>query len=468
MIDPLSLDLPIAGRYRVIRELGRGGMGAVYVVEHVHTGDHLALKVLLAPVDAAANVARFKQEARISAMIRSENLVKVTDADVAPELEQAPFLVMELLQGSDLERLVASKGALPAVVVVDYLAQVARAIDRAHQLGIIHRDLKPQNLFLHEREDGSHIVKVLDFGISKILDPANVNSSAASMTQTGALVGTPMFMSPEQASGEAAVGPAADVWAIALVAVYLLTGQFYWQSHTLSQLFLDIVSRPMPRPSVRFPGLLPEALDDWFLHACNRDPSRRFGSITELVEGLAISLEVTSPPIRSAASDSGDRLPDPITKGGHVGARTATVANPFSLSVRSAAPRPSRSRRRIAAAVVAAAVAATISVLSHRRVSSPQATENPSSAQGSVSTPPAASASAAPSPQRTSTVSPSSPPPEVLPSEAPGQAPSGLTVVNASPPDRRQRSTEQKKQARPLATTNDAADKPKAYNPRAP
>ena len=176
----------VASRYRVLRELGRGGMGVVYVVEHVHTGEQLALKLLhghgASDPDATA---RFRREARVGAQIRSEHVVRVTDADVAPELHGAPFFVMELLDGVDLEKLVGKVGPLRPDVVVALLAQVAKALDKAHALGIVHRDLKPENIFIHRRQDEPPIVKVLDFGISKFLRPNAGEQSGLGATSAG-------------------------------------------------------------------------------------------------------------------------------------------------------------------------------------------------------------------------------------------------------------------------------------------
>ena len=148
MIAASNLPATIASRYLPVRLIGKGGMGAVYEVEHARTGEHLALKVLLASAGAPAEaLERFKREARASARIKSEHVVRVTDADVAPELDGAPFLVMELLEGIDLEQAAAEARPLPTTVV-EWLRQVALALDKAHRLGIVHRDLKPENLFL--------------------------------------------------------------------------------------------------------------------------------------------------------------------------------------------------------------------------------------------------------------------------------------------------------------------------------
>jgi eukaryotic-like serine/threonine-protein kinase len=281
----------ICGRYRVEHFIGRGAMGAVYAVYHLNTGESLALKVLH-PVLAsnAQAVERFRIEARAPVRIGTENVVRIIDADMSAELGDVPFLVMELLVGGDLDSELARRGALPPSDVVYYLQQVARALDRAHALGIIHRDLKPANLYLTRRDDGSPLVKILDFGIAKLADGV-----PRDITQDGAIFGTPWYMSPEQALGRAAtVFPAADLWALGLIAYRLLTGRNYWTANAIAVLIGQIVSEPMPPPSQMAPKL-GLAFDAWFARACNRDPEARFRSATEQVTGLAEALSVSLP-----------------------------------------------------------------------------------------------------------------------------------------------------------------------------
>src|SRR5262245_1916587 len=213
----------IAGRYVPVRLIAKGGMGAVYEVEHARTGEHLALKVLLSGVGASTeDLERFKREARASARIKSEHVVRVTDADVSPELDGAPFLVMELLEGMDLERKAAAARPDPATVV-DWMRQVATAIDKAHRLGIVHRDLKPENLFLVTSEERPPFIKVLDFGIVKLAE------DGTGATGEGQIIGTPRYMAPEQASSGGRVGPATDRFALGLVAYRLLAGEGYFR-----------------------------------------------------------------------------------------------------------------------------------------------------------------------------------------------------------------------------------------------
>ncbi len=282
MTAPAHLPGVIAARYRPIRLIATGGMGAVYEVEHAATGERLALKVLASGANPSPEaLVRFRHEVRASARIKSENVVRVIDADLAPELGGAPFLVMELLEGADLER--AASAARPtAATAVEWLRQVARALDRAHHLGMVHRDLKPENLFLTTRDDGTPLVKILDFGIVKMVE----ETTAA--TSTGQILGTPKYMAPEQAIANASVTPATDRCALGLIAYRLLVGESYHQGGVmviLGQLLHGELQAPSERGS-----RLGAAFDAWFLKACHRDPLKRFASASEQIEALARSL----------------------------------------------------------------------------------------------------------------------------------------------------------------------------------
>lgn len=284
-----DLDLPelIGGKYRPLRLIGKGGMGAVYEVEHTHTGQHLALKVL-ARQQGDGSAERFKREARAASSIQSEHIVRVTDADVAPELAGAPFLVMELLEGEDLDRVI-ERGPVPAEESLVWLRQVARGLDRAHARGIVHRDLKPANLFLTQRDDGSPLVKILDFGIAKM-------DAHTALTRSDAFLGTPGFMAPEQTDSRGApVTFRADLYALGLVSFKLLVGRNYWRDGNLAQLLAQSLVEAMPPPSERGSSLGPE-FDRWFLRACSRDPLERFESAHEQVEALAAALGLPQQP----------------------------------------------------------------------------------------------------------------------------------------------------------------------------
>ena len=287
----LAAGTVIAGRYRVERHLGRGGMGAVYAVQHVNTGESLALKVLHPALASNTQaVERFRTEARAPVKIGTDHVVRIFDADVSAELGNVPFMVMELLAGRDLGTELKRRGAIPAGEVVLYLRQVARALDKAHAIGIIHRDLKPANLFVTERDDGTPLIKILDFGIAKLTDGVS-----AELTQDGTIFGTPWYMSPEQARGHASrVGPSADLWALGLIAFRLLTGQNYWTAEGMAALIGQICYDPMHPPSAVAPHL-GQRFDAWFAKACNRDPDQRYPNANQLVLELAGSLGVSVP-----------------------------------------------------------------------------------------------------------------------------------------------------------------------------
>ena len=287
----------IGERYRVVRQLGRGGMGAVFLVEHIHTDEQLALKILNASV-ASDKVAieRFRREARTPARINSDHGVRVTDADVSAELNGIPFLVMEYLRGEGLEKRVAQLGPLPAEEVVLYLRQVARALDKAHTLGIIHRDLKPENLFLTTREDGTPCVKILDFGIAKITGDASRELLRDAATTTGQIFGTPLYMSPEQAKADSSkVCPQTDVWALGIIAYRLLTARDIWTAETITHLIAQIAYEPMPVPSENG-SPLGHDFDKWFAVCCARESSDRYATAGEAVTALSKALGVLELP----------------------------------------------------------------------------------------------------------------------------------------------------------------------------
>ncbi|MFP6687668.1 MAG: serine/threonine-protein kinase, partial [Polyangiaceae bacterium] len=284
----LRVGVVVNGRYEIIRIVGRGGMGSVYEVKHTNTGERLALKLLhpaLAENEAA--VERFRTEARAPVRIASDHVVRIIDADISGELGDVPFIVMEYLDGVDLRGDLRRRGAIPAGEVSLYLGQVARALDKAHEKNIVHRDLKPANLHVQTREDGSPLVKVLDFGIAKLTDDA-----AQELTMAGQVFGTPWYMAPEQARGDlGAVGPATDRWALGLIAFQLLTGRNYWTADGMAALIGQICYEPMAPPTATAPHLGP-LFDIWFARACNRDPQLRFDSSKEMIAELARALGI--------------------------------------------------------------------------------------------------------------------------------------------------------------------------------
>jgi serine/threonine-protein kinase len=300
MAEVLTDGQVFATRYRIERFLAKGGCGAVYVAEQLATEMRVALKVLWPHVlESRDAVEKFQQEARIAGRVNSEHIVRVVDAGFDAETAM-PFLAMELLDGKDLDRLVREGAPLEPAVAAAYLRQVGGALDKAHRhtsregvpTPIVHRDLKPENLFLCRREDGSPLVKVLDFGIAKVL------SESTKMSQD--VKGTPLYMAFEQLAG-GAITPRTDVWPLGLIAFFLMSGRDYWKAaqspeSTLMLLVGEVLSQPIDPPSARLRELgatppWPPAFDPWFLRCVNREVAKRFESAGEAVSALAAALE---------------------------------------------------------------------------------------------------------------------------------------------------------------------------------
>ncbi|WP_437630317.1 protein kinase domain-containing protein [Sorangium sp. So ce854] len=282
--------LVLAGRYRLVSEIGRGGAGAVYRADDLDGGGQVAVKVLLRAHRGGPTQARFEREIRAMRRLDAPGFVRMLDAGVARELDDAPFLVMELLRGHDLEHLVATQGRRSPDEVLRWLGEVAEALEVAHAQSLFHRDLKPANLFLAAGDDGRERVKILDLGLVKELDNGALGASGG-ITATGTAVGTPIYMAPEQARGRAGqIGPAADVWAIGLIAVRLLTGDIYWTASSMAELMAALLVMRLYPPSTRW-RWLPPAFDAWFLRSCDRDPARRFPSVREQSAALRAALE---------------------------------------------------------------------------------------------------------------------------------------------------------------------------------
>ncbi|WP_437293530.1 protein kinase domain-containing protein [Sorangium sp. So ce426] len=277
-----------ARRYRVVRLIAAGAMGAVHEVIHLETERRRALKVMHAHLFQSEEMReRFKREARIGARVESEHIVDVFDAGV-DEATGMPFLVMELLRGEELGERVERAGRLPPAEAVTYLYQTALALDRTHAASIVHRDLKPANIFLSQREDGSVRVKILDFGIAKLVAEG---STAAGATSS---LGTPIYMPPEQFHGRTRLTGAADIFALGMMAYTLLVGASYWdpEASTVDGVFafaMIAVGGPQEPPVQRARSMgvtLPPAFDAWFARATAVDPAARFQRATDAVRAL--------------------------------------------------------------------------------------------------------------------------------------------------------------------------------------
>jgi serine/threonine-protein kinase len=287
------------GRWEIVRVMVSGGMGALYEVVHQGTRRRAALKVMRPElIESAEMRERFRLETQLTAAIDSDHIVGVFDGGTDPD-SGSPFLVMELLRGTDLHGELVRLRRLEPEDVVSYLRQVAWGLAKAHDAGIVHRDLKPENLFLTRRDDGSPCVKILDFGIAKLI------AESVSAQKTTRAIGTPVYMAPEQIRGDRSIGPSADLYALAHVAYVLLVGAPYWreehqQMKSVYPLLLAIVSGFKEEPTVRAARrgtTLPPAFDLWFRKATAPEPLDRHDSALELVDELeAVFSERGVPP----------------------------------------------------------------------------------------------------------------------------------------------------------------------------
>jgi serine/threonine protein kinase len=254
----------------MIRELGRGAMGAVWSAEDLRLGSHVAVKIMGTGLQPDA-LGRFRREAYALAALRSPNVVRILEYDEHHEL---PYIAMELLEGESLGRRLGAQTRLLPKETARIFTQVARAIERVHAAGIVHRDLTPSNIFLartHNRE----IAKLLDFGIAKF-DAEGSHGGAAVFTRAGIVLGTPPYMSPEQVETPGGVDFRADIWALGVIAFECLVGCRPFRDASFVDLLVSICSRPMPIPSRC--ADVPPGLDAWFARACAREPSDRFQS----------------------------------------------------------------------------------------------------------------------------------------------------------------------------------------------
>ncbi|HEY3819888.1 MAG TPA: protein kinase [Polyangiaceae bacterium] len=273
----------VAGKYRIRRIIGSGSMGIVCEAEHLEIGKRLAIKVIDASLAGMSDIAmRFRQEARAASLVESQHIVQVFDVGADEKL--GLYLVMEYLTGEDLSARIAREKRLPADTAVRFAVQVARGLAKAHEAGVIHRDLKPANIFLTEREDDEPLVKILDFGISKVIDASRAESKLK-LTRAGTVVGTPQYMSPEQAQGFA-VDEKTDVWALGLVLYEMLAGRpAYPELPTYEAFIIHLVSHP-PDALRKVAPWVPGALADVVHEAIEHDMAARVPSCIDLARRL--------------------------------------------------------------------------------------------------------------------------------------------------------------------------------------
>jgi serine/threonine-protein kinase len=337
----------LSSRYRLVRPVGQGSQGSVWIADHLALNTPVAVKLIdpdLAKRDDARE--RFKREATAAAQLRSAHVVQILDHGID---QGQPFIVMELLEGEDLFDRLNAHGRLSLRETSKIITQVARALARAHAAGITHRDLKPENVFLCTNED-DEVVKVLDFGVAKVKDSAKATMAR---TGVGTLIGTPHYMSPEQVKGIQEVDHRTDLWALGVMTYQCVVGELPFDSEGVGDLLIRISMAELPVPSKIYASL-PAAFDTWFARACDRDPNKRFQSARELAEALARVVASVPEAMRGELSQRPVSLRPPATA-----PQSARTPPPRPVAKAPAPPTPPRAAAKPAAVTAAAAAAAT-------------------------------------------------------------------------------------------------------------
>jgi serine/threonine-protein kinase len=408
---------------RLLRPLGAGGMGAVWVAEHLALGTEVAVKFLLGDfANHPTARARFSQEAAAASQVKSSHVVRIYDYGITET--DVPFIVMEMLEGTDLAHRMAAEHKLPPMEMITIVSQLCKALASAHAQNVVHRDVKPENVFL-TREGGDMFVKLLDFGVAKS-DKVRTLADSHRSTMANESLGTPYYMSPEQFRSAKTIDARSDLWSAGVLVYEALTGTSPFVGETVGALAIAVNEAAAVPPSQIEPSL-PAAFDAWFGKACARNPADRFQTARELSDALASAFAVVPPP----AIDSGSHRRivishvDPSeladaerislrdtsfsTSGaqGPHGHRTRTAAIAGALVVAFAVvsvafvalrhtPRPATTSTSASTTVVATANPPTLDVESAPRTAAPAG-----------STTVIAAASEAPRPSRTSSVKPS-------------------------------------------------------------
>jgi len=420
----------VAAKYEVVRLIGRGGMGSVWEGRHESLGTRVAIKFIDAEhADNDEARARFVTEARAAATIQSKHAIQIFDHGLTGD--GRPYIVMELLAGEALDKRIERLGAISLAETARIVQQVCRALQRAHDAGIIHRDLKPENVFLVQSpDDDDEIAKVLDFGIAKIKPPPG-SEGLTSSTRTGAVLGTPYYMSPEQARGLRDLDHRTDLWSLGVIAYKCVTGVLPFDGESVGDLLVKICTAPLPRAAAIAPGL-PPAFDLWFARALERDVPRRFATATELAVALASAAGLPSAR-GSTSTPMADSAPVSVAAPSLAPTLPGAAVTSAPITASTTARKPSRSA--LAAFVAAAIVGGTLGVTAVVKLAgtdrapsqaiAPPDVQPPTSTSTSTSTPTSTSTSTS-TPTSTSTSTPTPATAELLapaPAPAPTRAP---------------------------------------------
>lgn len=319
--SPIEPGLVIAGKYRIEQEIGRGSMGTVYRAVHVTLGQRVAIKLISREHSQSVEMRqRFSVEAKAAAKLRSRHVVQVIDDGETPEGN--PYIVLELLEGETLEERLRREHDVALGDAVRIVTHVGRALARAHAQGIVHRDLKPANVFLVKSDDdeAGWVAKVLDFGIAKVAQQVGT-------TKAGTVLGTPLFMSPEQVRGASSVDHRADLYSLGMCLFHMLTGDYAYYSASYSEVLVAICTRPLPLVRDKAPWL-PPAVEHWFQRACAKQPLDRFQSADEMTEALHAAAGNASPLSKHKSVPEGRIAPETLV--GFAAPPLATVQLPHA------------------------------------------------------------------------------------------------------------------------------------------
>ena len=300
----------VGGKYKVERLVGSGGMGTVWLGQHIGLGNRVAIKFIRPQFAERADARRrFEIEARAAASVDSKHAVKVYDYGVTDT--GLPYIVMEYLEGESLSEALIRRGPFPDDEAAKVIRQAARALTKAHAAKIVHRDLKPDNIFLAtnveaENDDGlPYVVKLVDFGIAKMLDVDREGAKGLKgPTQDGSVIGTPNFMSPEQLTVGGTPNPLTDIWSLGACTYAAFTARIPFEGEVLGDIVLKVCVEPLPAPS-KWNADVPEGLDAWFFRACHRETAKRFQTVEEMSESLA---KVCGLGVVKVATKSEDRV----------------------------------------------------------------------------------------------------------------------------------------------------------------
>ncbi len=308
MLSPDRTGMVLQDRYRIVRKLGEGGMGEVYEVHHEQIGKRLAIKCLHPQFtrDPKA-VERFTREAHTATKARNEHIVEVFDIGLLPD--GCPYILMEYLEGRELADVIEQEGPLPIGRVVRIIEQVCEALTAVHAEDVVHRDLKPQNILLIRRKGNPDFVKVLDFGVSKVRQSAD--PLQGNLTRTGALIGTPHYMAPEQSKGLRNTDHRADIYALGVIMYLALIGRVPFDGETLPDLIMNIMTSS-PVPPIDLRADIPREFNDIVLKAFHKDPNQRFSSAEELAQALAPFRTLDHQPTQADFSEGSYGIHRPI------------------------------------------------------------------------------------------------------------------------------------------------------------